>query len=350
MKTAPESWLAVTDQGLYCKPGDFYVDPTARVARALITHGHADHARPGHGKVLATAPTLAMMKSRYGAKAGGSLQPLSYGARLKINEVTLWLAPAGHVLGSAQVVMECRGRRVVAAGDYKRRRDPTAQAFEPVPCDVFITEATFGLPIYRHPDAAGEIEKLLQSLRVFPERSHLVAAYSLGKAQRLIALLREAGYDRPLYIHQSLAGICALYAAQGIALGDLRSLEGAGREALRGAIVLAPPGSKNGAWFANLCDPLLIFASGWMRLRQRALQQGVELPLILSDHADWDELTQTFLDVKAAEIWVTHGSATALIHQARAFGLRARALSDIGVEQRRAAARDPRQPDGSKPA
>ncbi|MGO1120817.1 ligase-associated DNA damage response exonuclease [Rhodovibrionaceae bacterium A322] len=329
MKANPESWLAATKRGLYCIPGDFYVDPTATVERAVITHGHADHARPGHQAVLSCAPTLDMMKVRYGARAGNNLQSLSYGQRITLNGVTVWLAPAGHVLGSAQVVMEYQGCRVIAAGDYKRRNDPTAQAFEPVACDVFITEATFGLPVYRHPAPQDEMAKLLASLQLFPTRSHLVGAYSLGKAQRFIALLRQAGYDAPVYIHKSVAGICALYETHGVRLGDLRPLEGAGQVELCGAVVIAPPGGKGDGWVENLSDPVVIFASGWMRLRQRAMSQGVELPLILSDHADWDELTQTFLDVEAPEIWVTHGKEDALVRQARTFGLRARALSEI---------------------
>src|SRR5258707_5840100 len=184
-----EDLLCPGPAGLYCKPGDFYIDPTRPVDRAVITHGHADHARAGHGKVLATRETLAIMEARYGEDYAGATQALATRESVDINGVTVSLAPAGHILGSAQAVVRHKGRCMVASGDFKRRRDPTCAGFEPVPCDVFITEATFGLPVFRHPPDADEIAKLLKSVAQFPERAHLVRAYALGKAQRLIRLL-----------------------------------------------------------------------------------------------------------------------------------------------------------------
>jgi putative mRNA 3-end processing factor len=172
----PETWVEVTPKGLYVKPGDFYIDPTRPVERALITHGHADHARPGNKAVMATPETLGIMQARYNARAGETLQPTRYGEQHKIGDVTVSFHPAGHVLGSAQILMEYGGARIVASGDYKRGYDPTCLAFEPIKCDVFITEATFGLPVFVHPDARGEIDKLLQSMKTFPERAHLVGA------------------------------------------------------------------------------------------------------------------------------------------------------------------------------
>lgn len=325
----PASWLQVTSKGLYCTPGDFYVDPHRPVARAVVTHGHADHARPGNERVLATPETLAIMDSRYGEKTGDR-QALPYGKAIKIKDVEVNLAPAGHVLGSAQAVLTWRGSRVVVSGDYKRRRDPTCAAFEPVPCDVFITEATFGLPVFRHPDAATEIAKLLESLKLFPERSHVVGVYALGKAQRVICLLREAGYDRPIYIHGALQGLCDLYERLGVALGPLEPATAADKEKLKGELVLAPPSALAAAWSRRLHDPVSAMASGWMRVRARARQRGVELPLIVSDHADWDELTQTLEDVGAPEVWVTHGSEEALVHYATERGFRARPLHLVG--------------------
>ena len=200
----PETWLKVTPKGLFCAPGDFYVDPHSAVERAIITHGHADHARPGHGKVLATAETLAINALRMGEKSAREAQALAYGETIRIGEVDVRLAPAGHVLGSAQVVMEYAGQRVVVSGDYKRRTDPTCTAFDVVPCDVFITEATFALPVFRHPEDTGEIAKLLASVDRNPDRAHIVGVYALGKAQRVMALLRQAGYDRPFYVHGAL--------------------------------------------------------------------------------------------------------------------------------------------------
>jgi len=326
----PETWLQVTGRGLYCRPGDFYVDPHRPVERAVVTHGHADHARPGHARVLATPETLAIMRARYGDRAGGELQPLRYGEWITLGEARLRFAPAGHVLGSAQAVIECKGRRVVVSGDYKRRADPTCTPFEVVPCDVFVTEATFGLPVFRHPPAEEEVARLLRSLAVFPERSHLVGAYALGKAQRLIALLRAAGWERPIHLHGALQPLCRLYQELGVPLGELRPATLEQRDAMAGEIVLAPPSALADRWARRFAEPLTVMASGWMRVRQRAKQRGVELPLVISDHADWDELTATLEEVGAPEVWVTHGNEEALIHWAQQRGIRARALSLIG--------------------
>lgn len=331
MPPHPETWLKVTEAGLLCEPGGFFIDPLRPVDRAVITHGHSDHARPGHRAVLATAETLAIMTRRLGeGRAGESQQALGYGEELEIAGVRVTLRPAGHVLGSAQVVLEWQGARAVISGDYKTRRDPTCASFEPVPCDVFVTEATFGLPVFRHPPAEEEIARLLASLRVFPERTHVVGAYALGKTQRVIALLREGGYDAPIYVHGALAPMNEVYASFGIALGDLRPATVANREALAGAVVLAPPGAIQDRWARRLSDPVVALASGWMRVRQRAKSRGVELPLVISDHADWDELNATLDAVAAPEVWVTHGAEDALIHAAGLRGIRGRALHLVG--------------------
>lgn len=334
MAPHPSTWVRVVPAGLYVEPGDFFVDPTRAVSRAVITHGHGDHARPGHAAVLATADTLAIMHSRMGAEAAGaSRQALGYGEAIQIGDVRVSLAPAGHILGSAQVVLEHKGSRVVVSGDYKRRPDPTCAPFEPVPCDVFITEATFGLPVFRHPPDAEEVAKLLHSLRLFPERSHLIGVYALGKCQRLIRLLRAAGHDGPIWLHGALTELCALYESRGVALGDLRPVASATKAELAGQIVLCPPSALGDRWSRRLPDPITGFASGWMRVKQRAKARGIELPLILSDHADWDELTRTLSDVGAPEVWVTHGQEDALVHQAKLNGIDARALALVGFEE-----------------
>ena len=332
MSAKPESWIKPVPGGLYCEPADLFIDPTRKVARAVITHGHSDHARPGHQRVLATRETLALMEARYGDEAGAERQALAYGETLRLGEVSLTLIPAGHVLGSAQVVLEYQGCRVVVSGDYKRRRDPTCAGFEVRRCDIFITEATFALPVFRHPPDRDEIGRLLRSVRLFPERAHVVGVYSLGKCQRVIALLREAGYDEPLYTHGAVEPLCALYERLGVKLGPLRPVAGAKKPELAGKIVLAPPGFDD-RWLRRFPEPLTAMASGWMRVRQRAKQWGVELPLVISDHADWDELTETMMEVGAPEIWVTHGREEALIRQANLSGLRARALSLTGFEE-----------------
>jgi putative mRNA 3-end processing factor len=241
--------------------------------------------------------------------------------------------PAGHVLGSAQIRVEANGLRIVASGDYKNVADPTCAPFEPVRCDVFITEATFGLPVFRHGDPAAEIAKVLRSIAVFPERPHMIGAYSLGKAQRVIALARAAGYERPVYLHGAVEAISRYYAGRtdlGINLGELALVSGASRNAVAGAIVICPPAALNDRWSRRFGDPVTAFASGWMRIRARARQRGVELPLVISDHADWGGLTAVIAATGAPEIWVTHGADDALVHWCRTHGLAARPLRMVG--------------------
>ncbi|HEY8697757.1 MAG TPA: hypothetical protein VIM02_09075, partial [Rhizomicrobium sp.] len=218
----PESILCPSPAGLYCPPGDFHIDPTRPVARAVITHGHSDHARAGHGAVMATDDTLAIMALRYGAEFTRSQQIAILGEEVQVGDIRVSFHPAGHVLGSAQIALERGGFRLIVSGDYKRAPDPTCLPFEAIRCHAFITEATFGLPVFRHPDAFGETEKLLASQRLFPDRTHIVGVYALGKAQRMMALLRRAGYERPIYIHGALERLTGYYRGVGIDLGDIR--------------------------------------------------------------------------------------------------------------------------------
>lgn len=329
----PEHWLCVRPQGLYCKPGDFFIDPNTAVDRAVITHAHADHARPGHGAVLASLETLAILETRFGpGQAGRTEQPLAPGETISHNGVRLSLHPAGHVLGSVQVCMAWQGSRAVVSGDYKRAADPTCAPFEPMTADVFVTEATFALPIFTHPDPAGEIARLLASVALFPDRTHVVGAYALGKCQRLIALLRAAGWQAPIYLHGALMPLCETYERLGVSLGPLLPATGAPKTALRGAIVLAPPSAIADRWARRLADPVVCLASGWMQVRQRARARGIELPLVISDHADWPDLLRTCGDTQAPEIWVTHGREDALIHALAGMGIRGRALRLVGFE------------------
>jgi putative mRNA 3-end processing factor len=330
----PETWLQVRPEGLYCQPGDFYVDPVRPVPRAIITHAHSDHARPGHGAVLASPETIALMDVRMGeGRAGERQEALEYGETLNLGGVHVWLAPAGHVLGSAQVAMEWRGSRVVVSGDYKRQPDPTCRPFEPITCDLFITEATFALPVFRHPPADEEIRKLLDSVALFPDRTHVIGAYALGKTQRLITLLRRAGWEQPIYLHGAMQSLCDAYERLGVPLGPLLPATVQAKDKLAGAIVIAPPSAITDRWARRLSDPVVCYASGWMRVRQRARSRGVELPLVISDHADWDELNATIDEVGASEVWVTHGREEALIHEAAKRGIAGRALRLVGYEE-----------------
>src|SRR6185503_13399004 len=228
------SWIKAEPEGIYVQPADAWIDPSQPKARAWVTHGHGDHARGGHGAVLATPETLAIMEVRYGPQSG---QPIAYDETTRVGDVDVRFVPAGHVLGSAQIVLEHQGERVVVSGDYKRRPDPTCPCFVPVPCDIFVTEATFGLPVFRHPDTESEIDRLLHRLHADPSRCVLVGAYALGKAQRIIAELRERGYHDPIYIHGALERLCILYHELGVDLGDLRPATGAPKEELKGKIV-----------------------------------------------------------------------------------------------------------------
>ncbi|WP_068070630.1 ligase-associated DNA damage response exonuclease [Novosphingobium lentum] len=325
------AWIRPEPMGLHIVPADAWIDPARAVDTALVTHGHADHARGGHGTTIATPATLAIMAVRYATEAGAI--PVAYGESIALpGAVTATFIPAGHVLGSAQILLEHAGERVVVTGDYKRRADPTCPPFEVTPCDLFITEATFGLPVFRHPPIAQEIAKLLAARAANPARCVLVGAYALGKAQRVIAELRAAGYRDPIYLHGAMERMCRLYEELGVDLGDLRLMADVPKASLEGQIVVCPPSALNDRWSRRLPDPITAMASGWMRVRQRAVQKNVELPLVISDHADWDELTRTIEEVNPAESWITHGREEALLRWCELHQRRARALALVGYE------------------
>ena len=330
-------WAYPKAEGLYIEPIDAFIDPVRPVRRALITHGHADHARAGHGEVIATPQTLSIMAMRYGADFTAKQIALGYGAQLSLGNTEISMASAGHVLGAAQIILTHNNNRLIAAGDYKRKYDPTVVPFEVVPCDVFITEATFGLPVFKHPDPLEEVQKLLSFMSVFPERSCFIGAYALGKAQRVIKLLRQAGYDTPIFIHGALQALCQFYQDQNIDLGILLPLpekpRGGANAELRARIVIGPPSAIGSPWANRLPDPIISFASGWMQVKARARQRAVEVPLILSDHADWHDILRTIDEVNPKEVWITHGNEEALLHHLTTQGRIAKALSMVGFER-----------------
>ncbi|WP_108500734.1 ligase-associated DNA damage response exonuclease [Paracoccus indicus] len=320
--------LHPTEAGLYCPPGDFHIDPIRPVPRALITHGHGDHARAGHGAVMATRQTLEIMAIRYGADFTETRQVAE--GPIRVGDTTVSFHPAGHILGSAQIAVQPdKGPKIVVSGDYCRRPNLVCAPYEPVPCDIFVTEATFGLPVFRHPDPLQEMARLRASMAEFPERQHLIGAYALGKAQRVISLARQAGIDGPIAIHGALQRLCDYHVEQGIDLGELIPATAADVPA---QLVIAPPSAFASAWVQRFRDPVIGFASGWMQVRARARQRGVELPLVISDHVDWPQVTQTIRELAPSEVWITHGNEDGLMRWCQLHQIAARPLRLVGYE------------------
>lgn len=323
----PEDLLHPTPAGLYCPPGDFYVDPVRPVDRAVITHGHSDHARAGHGVVLATRQTLAIMAERYGAEFAGQMRAVEYGEAAAVNGVNLRLVPAGHVLGSAQVRLEHGGRVWVASGDYKVAPDRTCDPFEPVRCDVFITESTFGLPIYRWcPD-----DELFADINSWWAanaalgRASVLACYSFGKAQRILS-----GVDASIgaiVVHGAVEPLNRAYRAAGVELPPTRLVTDVSDKAdLRRALVLCPPSATASTWLRRFGDSSVAFASGWMQLRGARRRGGYDRGFVLSDHADWPGLMSAIGATGAQRVIVTHGSVPVMVRYLSEQGLQAQAF------------------------
>ena len=259
-------------------------------------------------------------------------QPIAYDEAIRVGEVDVRFVPAGHVLGSAQIVHGAQRRTDRRLRRLQAAARPDLPRFVPVPCDVFVTEATFGLPVFRHPDTGSEIDRLLHRLHADPSRCVLVGAYALGKAQRIITELRARGHHDPIYFHGAIERLNQLYESFGVELGELRHAGGATKAEMAGHIVIAPPSALNDRWSRRLPDPVTAMASGWMRIRQRARQRNVELPLIISDHADWDELTMTIRELEPTEVWITHGREEALKHWCMTHQIKACELNLVGYE------------------
>ena len=321
----PPDLLAKTPSGLYCAAGDFYIDPSRPVERAVITHGHADHARKGHGHYLTVKSNLPILKRRLGQQI--STQSLDYEERLKIGDVALSFHPAGHVLGSSQVRLEKRGLVWVVSGDYKTEDDGLSGAFAPIQCHTFITESTFALPIYRW-DAQSEIFKKIKDWWKANQeagRPSVLFTYSLGKAQRILYHLeKDLG---PILVHRAVANMNEAYRENGIPLGETLVIDRSHEEAvINRALIIAPRALQNSAWYARLTHPSNAFASGWMRVRGSRHRNNYDRGFVLSDHADWPGLLKAIEGTKAEKIIVTHGYTAQLIHYLNELGLSAHAL------------------------
>ena len=310
-------------EGLYCPPGNFYIDPWRPVDRAVITHAHSDHARVGHGHYLAQTDSEGTLRARLGAEI--NLQTLPYGESIVQNGVRISLHPAGHVLGSAQVRLEHGGRVWVASGDYKTEPDGTCAPFEPVPCDTFITESTFGLPIYRWPTQAQLSADINDWWRRNADegRASVLLCYAFGKAQRILH-----GADPsigPIVVHGAVEPLNAVYRAAGVALPPTLRVSDpeVNPQMLKRALVLAPPSAQGTPWmrrFGNYADA---FASGWMQLRGPRRRRGVDRGFVMSDHADWPGLQKAITGTGAERVFVTHGSVAVLVRWLTENGLEA---------------------------
>ena len=345
----PSDLLVRRPAGLYCPAGDFYIDPMRRVERAVITHAHADHARSGHAHYLAHHDSAGLLRQRLGRHI--SLQTLAYGEALDLHGVRLSLHPAGHVLGSAQIRLAHRGQVWVASGDYFHaghgQTNPTCAPFEAITCDCFITEATFALPFYRWPDPHGEFEALHAwwQRNAADGQPSLLAAYSLGKAQRLLAGLE--GSAGPIAVHPSVAELNTAYAQAGVRLPEVRRLDDCRPGELARALVIAPPSAAEHPAMRGYPTVRSAFASGWMQLRAQRRRPGLDQGFVLSDHADWPGLLQAIAATRCERVIVMHGSEATLVRYLRERGLDAGTLQPEGVPN---AGLTPDAPDAPSPA
>lgn len=321
-----EDIVQLRPEGLYCPPGDFYIDPWRPVARAVITHGHGDHARAGMGEYYTSRAGLPILQWRLQEQ---TFHPYDYGEVFRLSNAQVSLHSAGHVLGSAQVRIEAHGGTWVVSGDYKRQPDPTCAPFEVVPCDTFITESTFGLPIYRWPDTADVARDIVQWRDHCAARGEaaILYCYALGKAQRVLAELM-AHTDKPVLLHGAMATGVDVYRRAGVAMvrTQLISEMPAGSD-FAGELVLAPPSAAGSPWLRRFRNAQQGFASGWMRVRGNRRRRNMDRGFVISDHADWPDLMRTIRETGAGRVIVTHGDTHALVRALNDDGIAAEALT-----------------------
>lgn len=319
--------LRVTDQGLYCEAGDFYIDPWEAVDRAVITHAHGDHARWGSRLYLAAREGERVLRTRLGDDA--PIRTIPYGETIERHGVRISLHPAGHILGSSQVRIEYRGEIWVVSGDYKTEADPTCTPFEPIRCHTFVTESTFGLPIYRWAPQAetfAEIRAWWRQNRA-EGRACVLLAYALGKAQRLLAGLADAGIG-PIYTHGAVERLNQAYRESGVPLPPTtHALRRARGESWAGALIVAPPSALGSPWLRRFGSPSTAFASGWMRIRGARRRRALDRGFTLSDHVDWPSLLRAIDATGAERVWVTHGYREPVVRWLREQGLEAEAVA-----------------------
>ena len=322
--------LALTRCGLYCAAGDFYIDPWPgrhfRLKRSIITHGHADHARPGSLQYFCTAETGAIMHARIDPEL--AITPLRYGEQVKFGDALVSLHAAGHVLGSAQVRVEVAGEVWVASGDFKRDYDPTCAAFEVVPCDVFITEATFALPIYRWrsgAEIAADIYAWWQR-NAEQQRSSVLFCYALGKAQRVLAELAQLTDDTVL-LHGAMHNMIEIYRQAGVMMTPTQLVSDWPPDEFSDRLIIAPPSAAGSPWMRRFKQHSTGFVSGWMRVRGNRRRRGYDRGFVMSDHADWPSLIQTVEETGAQQVLATHGKTEVLVRYLREQGIAAEALS-----------------------
>jgi putative mRNA 3-end processing factor len=322
-----EPLLRTDDRGLFCEAGGFYIDPWKPVERAVISHGHGDHARWGSGAYLGAGASLPILRRRLGEAA--LIEGAPFGEPVRIGGVTVSFHPAGHILGSAQVRVEREGEVWVFSGDYKRAADPTCEAFEPVPCNVFITEATFALPIYRWDPASEVAREVWEWWEANREagRASVLFCYALGKAQRILGELARFT-DRTVFVHGSLEPLNDCYRAAGVAMLPTRPVaETARGQSFAGELILAPPSAGGSTWMRRFGQAGTAFASGWMRVRGTRRRRGFDRGFVISDHADWPDLLHTIADTGAERVLTTHGYADSLARYLREQGRAAGTLT-----------------------
>jgi putative mRNA 3-end processing factor len=322
--------IQATPNGLFCQAGDFYIDPRWPVDRAVITHAHADHARPGCHAYLCAAPCRWLLRERLGPEA--RIETLAYGETRAIGGARLSLHPAGHILGSARVRIVAGGRTAVVSGDYKTDRDPTCAPLETLRCDELVSESTFGLPLFRWPSP----DQVMAEINAWwaenaaRGRPSVLFAYALGKAQRILASLDPA--IGPILVHGAVEKINRVYQTEGVALPETIPFSETGDKRLRrSAMVIAPPSALRTAWMRPLEGAVTAFASGWMLLRRHRLRRGVDRGFVLSDHADWNGLMATIAASGAENIGLIHGYETEMARWLTEQGYRARALTASGA-------------------